>query len=155
MKTENNITETQPVNSTETRTETRSLVSNSDDPSEDPSDDHVEDLVLKINSGDFVLVKFITKYYIGCVISTEVQNRAQNEAGQDYSDETTYLVSFLRKVSQKTSQKTEEKTFIFPNIEDISFIEFQSVRSILNQPDIDRRERYVFNDAILNDFAEC
>lgn len=145
MKTKINITETETETEDETSTETSSL--GSDDPSARTSDDHV----LKINCGDYILVKFFTKYYIGCVISSKAQNEAEqddlNASLNEATEETTYLVKFLRKVS--------ENTFIFPNIEDIAFINSQSVKSVLNQPDIDRREKYVFNDAILKEFSVC
>lgn len=42
--------------------------------------------------------------------------------------------------------------FIFPKIDDISIIEFQSVEYILSQAVIDRREKYIFNDDIVQKY---
>lgn len=105
---------------------------------------------LKIKLGDFILVKFVAQprdqYYIGFVMSTEAETEAvaEQDAIDKEKDGTTYSCKFLRKVS--------DKTFIFPQIDDISIIESKSVKCILNQPVIDRREKYVFKDDIIQKY---
>lgn len=75
---------------------------------------------------DYVLVRLegkkCTKHFIAVVLKENDQE---------------FEVKFLKRVGGNK--------FIFPNVEDFSIINFVDVVSVLKQPSLDNRERYVFN----------
>lgn len=68
-------------------------------------------------------------YYVGIVIELE-------------KDE--FIVSFLK--------KTSSGLFIYPLIEDKSYIKLNEIHAILSAPEVDRRERYLFKKEEISKF---
>lgn len=98
------------------------------------TDNNDGNVSLHYKIGDFVLTKISTisgsvKYFIGQIIKIEGVN---------------IKIQFVRK-------KPNSHTFVYPPIEDISYIHMKSILKLLCQPTMNRREELVFE---LNDCNE-
>ncbi|XP_046409390.1 uncharacterized protein [Neodiprion pinetum] len=95
------------------------------------------------NIGNFVLIEFLTKktkkYYIGVVKSIQSRDR---DCEEDYE------VKFMRKVTNSSSS-----IFVFPDVDDTSYVTGDQIKLILSNPKIDRRRHHVFSDSDLLEYA--
>lgn len=88
-----------------------------------------------IKVGDFILIKLealgnLQKLYIGQILKID--------------DDKNFEVQFLR--------KTQKNTFIYPQIEDISYIHDDQILKLLTQPIMNRREEFLFEKTEMINF---
>lgn len=106
----------------------------SQDASDESSDEeNAFNIDLDIKVGCYVVVELktvaaIKKLFVGVVIE---RNNVHND--------TLYMVNFMTK---------KKSFFVFPNLDDISEVENNEIKCILNTPIVNKRGQYVFDSSI-------
>lgn len=86
-----------------------------------------------IKLGDYCIIKLTTKkqekFYLGCVVANASELSLPK-----------FKIKFMKR---KSSAKY---IFNFPTVEDYSWVDQNEVMYIIETPNIDRRDNYIFND---------
>lgn len=108
--------------------------SDSEEPEEEP-----EPNTMDTKCGDYAIVSILSKtktnYFIALVLQVTSTKKNCSKRGS-----MTYIVKFLKKISQTNFNVK----CIYPDEEDIATIYHKEIMQILPQPEMSRRQHYLF-----------